>query len=165
MTSIVTTVRILAERSLGESCGQQCVDWAIGMLATVESDDYVARLSSMQQPYNHFQIADLRDRAIDELGLLIGDISTNLTNYAAEILHAAILGKMPLLDALGAVKELCVANDYQSDLYDFYLLYFAKVDLQVDDYQYYWPDANRDSIDSIAQDQIQDFLTAMKSAE
>ena len=134
------------------------------MLATEESVDYVGRLSSMQQPYNHFQIADLRDRAIDELGLLIGDISTNLTNYAAEILHAAILGKMPLLDALGAVKELCVANDYQSDLYDFYLLYFAKVDLQVDDYQYYWPDANRDSIDRIAQEQIQDFLTAMKSA-
>ncbi len=160
----VSTTRILAERSLAETCGQQCVDWAIGMLITGFDSDYLRRLASMTPPFNHFQIAELRDHALEENGLSITDVATNLSNFSAEILANALQDTSKTLDALKTVKDLCVANDFQTDLYEFYQLYFAAIDLQEQAYQYYWPDATRDTIDAVLNQQIEKFLDVRRNA-
>ena len=50
--------RFLAEKSLQVTCGQQCVDWAIGMLATRENRHFLLRLAGMLPPFNHFELAE-----------------------------------------------------------------------------------------------------------
>ena len=88
--------------------------------------------------HNHFEIAQLRDGALVELNVPETTPPFVVRRYAAELLKAALASDSELMKALAVVKELCVANGYQRDLYDFYLLYFAYEDLQCSEMQWYW---------------------------
>jgi hypothetical protein len=154
----VTTKQVLAEKALNETCGNQCVEWAIGMLESGHDANYLLRLAGMLPPYNHFEIADLRDRALNELGA--HDISTfdAVTAYAVELLDSALRGDVDILHALARVNDLCIANDYQHNIMEFYLLYFAHSDLQLSDVQWYWDGADAENILSIIRDRATAFV-------
>jgi hypothetical protein len=154
----VTTVQLLADKALQGTAGHQCVDWAIGMLERGYEGNYLLRLAGMLPPYNHFEISDLRDRALNEL--CIDDVNKDLAlqNYATEVLTDAIRGRRSMISAIEIVKELCIANDYQRELMDFYLLYFAYTDLQESDVQWYWPDATRQNINEVVRERAVAFV-------
>lgn len=156
----VTTSQILAERALEESCGQQCVDWAVGLLEEGHVEDFVLRLAGMLPPYNHFEIRDLTDKALDELK--VDDLPTDdaVTKYAAELFQSALAGRANLIDSLATVKQLCIANGYQQNIMDFYLLFFAYADLQSYDTQWYWPGADRENVQSIVRERAIAFVEA-----
>ena len=67
------------------------------------------------------------------------------------------------MDALAIVQDLCIANDYQSDIHDFYLLYFAHCDLQETGIQYYWPDATRKNIVAIIRERADAFVRSERN--
>lgn len=142
----VTTARILADKVLQKTCGQECVDWAIGMLEAGRDGECLSRLWGMVPPFNHFEIAALRDRALVEVG--VADVAPAITfsRYATEVLQSGLTGETPLTTALATVKDLCIANDYQCGLFDFYLLFFAYDDLLDSEFTYHWPGATRENI-------------------
>lgn len=115
-------------------------------------------LPECYRPHNHFEIAGMRDRALHELQLPDLSPSDAVRQYAVELLESALNGGSELLDALTIIKDLCIANDYQSDIQDFYLLYFAYCDLQETDNQYYWPDATRENIVMIIHERADAFV-------
>ena len=119
---------------------------------------YVARLAGMLPPFNHFEIADLRDRALAELGIVNISQDEAVHNYAVELLSAALDGDMDLIEAVAVIAQLCIGNDYQRDLYDFYLLNNAHEDLKHDDVQWYWADATRQNIVSIIEERAKAFV-------
>ena len=65
---------------------------------------------------------------------------------------------------LTIIKDLCIARDYQRDIYDFYLLYFAYTDLQESEVQWYWEGATRENIASIVRDRAEVFLQSTGNA-
>jgi hypothetical protein len=154
----VTTTRIVAEKSLQATCGQQCVDWAIFMIEQGCDNQYVLRLASMLPPHNHFEIADLTDRALNDLGIAPVSPSDASIAYAVELFRCALDGEVDMLTALTEVKELCIANDYLRDLMDFYLLYFAHSDLQDNDVQWYWDGATKQNVLSIVRERATVFI-------
>jgi hypothetical protein len=48
---------------------------------------------------------------------------------------------------------------------DFYLLYFAKDDLLIDEVQWYWEGANRENIDKIIRDKFRQWLNEFDQKE
>jgi hypothetical protein len=124
---------------------------------------YLAILAGMSPPFNHFEIADIRDHSLRELGLSDFDGSAAIITYVAEQLRLLLNGA-DLVSKLDVIKDICIARDYQKDLYDFYLLYFAYTDLQESDLQWYWEGANRENIVSIVHERAEAFLHAIDNA-
>jgi len=156
----VITARILADKVLMKSCGQECVDWAIGMLEKGCDGEQLAMLAGMVPPFSNFEVAARRDRVLEEQGIREPAPSEVINGYAAERLADLLAGKERPEETLAVVKDLCVAHDYSRELHDFYLLYFALVDLMIYHDQHYWPDATEDNIQSIVRESAQKFLRA-----
>jgi hypothetical protein len=159
---MVSTAQILAERALQVSCGRQCVEWAIGLLESGHEGIPICRLSAHLPPHNHFELASLRDLILCELGLIETSIEDSITMYAAELLEAADNGQSDVDTAIAEVKDLCIANDYQSNIYDFYALYFARADLREQNFQYYYPDADRSNIDEVTRKRVREFVAEQR---
>jgi hypothetical protein len=155
---MVSTAQILAGRSLQQTCDQRCVDWAIALLESGHDSITICRLASMRPPHNHFELASLRDKVLDELGFNSIALDDAITMYAIELISDALVGRSGLDAVLEELKDMCIANDYQSNIHDFYLLYFARLDLREQDYQYYWPDADRSNIDTSTLDRMRIFV-------
>ena len=160
----ITTARILADKALQQTCGQECVDWAISMLEQGRDGHYLTMLAGTSPPFNHFEVADYRDRSLRELGITDISDSAAVTTYAAEHLRLALAGEADLISTLNVIKDLCIARDYQSDIYDFYTLYFAYTDLQESDFQWYWQGATRENIVSIIRNRAEAFLQSTGNA-
>ena len=155
----ITTAQILAEKALNKLCGQTCVDWAITMLEEGRDGHYLTRLAGMLPPYNHFEVADLRDRTLREQRIPDLDDTAAVRTFAAEALRLALAGDVALISAVEAVKDLYIAQDYLKELYDFYLLYWASSDLRDSEVQWYWPGATRQNIESIIRQRTVKFVS------
>lgn len=160
----ITTARILADKALRQTCGQECVDWAISMLEQGRDGHYLRMLAGTSPPFNHFEVADYRDRSLRELGITDISDSAAITTYAAERLRLALAGEVDLASTLRTIKDLYVGADYLRDIYDFYLLYFAYTDLQESEFQWYWPDATRENITSIIHGRAEAFFQSTGNA-
>jgi hypothetical protein len=120
-------------------------------------------LAGMTPPFNHFEMADLRDRALRELGLTSISRSQGLRIYAAEIAQDAVSGRAELLSTLHELSRLCIDEEYAPELQDFYLLYFAWDDLLTSHEQWYWPGATLDNIAGIAQETLLRFIAEARA--
>ena len=156
---MVTTAQILADKALQAECGEQCVDWAIDLLARGHEELPVCRLAAKLRPHNHFELASLRDQILRILGL--GDLSADecLVIYARELLLAALNGDRLMRDALATIKDLYNANDCQTELQDFYLLCWAWDDLDTEHHTWHWPSADRKNIERITRDVALKFVS------
>jgi hypothetical protein len=158
VTTLVSINRILAEKALQKTCGQQCVDWALGMLESGHDGSYLQRLAAMSPPHNHFEIAALRDRALEEQGIAAVTHRDALTLYARELLRNALADRETIENAVAEVACLCWTNDYIKELFDFYLLHFAYEDLRDEEIQWYWDGATRANVQSLMRERAERFV-------
>lgn len=154
----ITTARILANKALDVPCGQDCVDWAVGMLVSGYDGPSLTMLAGMLPPHNHFEVADLRDRALGEVGAPDLREDEAVLVYTAETLRLMLRDEAGVEETLRVLKDLCIARDHSKDLFDFYLLFFAYTDLQKSTVQWYWDGATRQTIDSIIRRRAVEFI-------
>jgi hypothetical protein len=152
-----STAEILARRALQKACGGECVDWAIAMLERGYDSRSLRILAGTDPPFNHFELAELRDKALDDIGAS-REPENALTTFAAEILRSGLAGERRLWEAVVHVKDLCIEADYARELYPFYLLAFAAEDLEHEPVQWYWEGADRSNIDRIIREQARIFV-------
>src|SRR5215475_1163705 len=107
MTSSISTARILADKVQQNTCGQQCVDWALGMLEAGHDGQYLQRLAAMSPPYNHFELAALRDHALAEQDIAEIQHDEAIVQYAKELLRNALAKGEGLANAVAEVARLC----------------------------------------------------------
>ena len=158
MTAEVTTRRILAEKALQETCGQQCVDWAIGLLERGSDSHYIFRLAGMVPPHNHFEIAELRDNVLSDLAIEDTSPEKSITAYTLEICRSVLNGEGDVVAALTEIAQLCISAEYQRNIMDFYLLYFAYTDLQSSDVQWYWDGLTTENALTIIRERMATFV-------
>ena len=159
----ITTARILSDRALREPCGQECVDWAANMLEQGRGGRYLQMLASLAAPLNSFEVADLRDKALEEQEAPPLEAKDAVLVYARERLSSALSGDEDFLDVLADLKDLCIADGYNRALYDFYKLFFAYSDLQSSTVQWYWPGATRENIEQIVRERATRFTESEES--
>ncbi len=161
----VSTARVLADRALGRTCGQACVDWATGMLARGYDGRRLAVLAGMSGPLNHFELADLRDAALAELGVPPAVREHGLQAYACELLRRVRDAAPGWEAALAELRRLCIDHGYCDDLYDFYLLDFAHTDLAQDGVQRYWDLADGEDLDEVIRRKAGAYIEAAAASE
>jgi hypothetical protein len=154
----VTTVEILARRALELTCGQECVDWAVGLLVEGQDSVHLRELAGALEPLYHFEVAALRDAALDELHIEPVSPADAVTMYARERLRAALAGNANLIDAIYFVSQLYIAHDDARALLDFYLLDNAYADLRFQGEQWYWNGADRSNILEIMRQRAEEFV-------
>jgi len=79
-----TTAHMLAERFQQTTCGRQCVDWAIGLLEQGRDGHCLTMLAGMTPSFHHFEVAQMRNRVLLELGTDATDGATACIEHAAE---------------------------------------------------------------------------------
>jgi len=146
---IPSTKEILAWRALNRSVDESWVDWAVSMLETGHDMLHLAILAGATEPFNQFEMIAIVDKTLAELGCDWSDRERVFRDYVADLLHRMLARQITSRDVLRGLMELCVDLGYPSDLYKFYLLYFAQDDLCMSEVQWYWPDATRENIEEI----------------
>ncbi|MBO9464947.1 hypothetical protein J7443_06890 [Tropicibacter sp. R15_0] len=147
------TSEIYARRFLNFGPDHAVIDWAENMTVSGFVSDSLFILLGEAAPFNKFEIDQLLDHIQKDLRLPL----VHTRNEALEIIATAhvqrfLQGKTTSADALFALSQLCIEEGYAEVIYDFYLLHFAAVDLEIADFQNYWPDAHKDNIEQIIRD-------------
>jgi hypothetical protein len=158
MKQIDSTAEIVALKALNRNVDEKWVDWAVDMLVAGFDTEHLVILAGESKPYNQFQLQNLTDKVFNEMHLDYSDKDKAIKNYACYLIDKVLNNDIEILKVLNILKDICIELDYEKYLFDFYLLYFTKVDLSYSENQYYWNGATRENIDSI----IIDYFTKWK---
>lgn len=149
MNLVKSTSEILAFKVLNRNVNNVWINWAIEMLIAGYNSESLLFLAGENENTNQFELQNLANKTLDELGLDFSDKDKVINDYVYYLIDEAILGKKSYLSVLRALKDLCVELGYISFLYDFYSLYYAQEDLKFYTHQWYWKNANRENINQI----------------
>lgn len=130
------------------------VQWALDMALAGADNLLIYELAGIGKPYNGSEIYPLVRHILQELGYEIPDEQETISLYIRDVIDHPELYIRILKD----LADRCVSLDYDTRLYNFYLLYHAKSDLEEVPIQWYWPGADRSDIDSIIHTAFQDWL-------
>ena len=152
MNIVKSTSEILAFKVLNRNVNNVWINWAVEMLMEGYSSENLLYLAGENEQTNQFELQKIADRTLKELELDYSDHDKVVENYICFLLDEAISERRNYKSVLKNLKDLCIELDYESSLYDFYSLYFAKEDLEYSTHQWYWENANRENIDQIIKD-------------
>lgn len=157
--SAPSTALILARRALQLTCGNECVRWAESLLETGGDSVHLRMLAGATERGNHFELAALRDRALEELGVPCVARDEAVRRLAAEWLQEAGSDVDRLWLAVQSVCELAISADHPSELEDFYLLAYAHADLRDWGEQHYWRGVTRvDELEAVMRSRVATFI-------
>ena len=129
MKVIKSTAEILVYKVLNRDIDNIWCDWAIDMLETGFDTEHLRILAGVNQPYNQFELQDLTTKVLNELQLAFSDKEQTIKNYACYLIDKFLLGDLTQITVLNILKDICIEMGHEKLLYDFYLLYFAQVNL------------------------------------
>lgn len=158
MQEVISTYRILMKKAFNEDIDESWVEWALEMMEAGYESDNLYILAGITKPYNQFELQELTNKVIADLNLDTNDKSLTIRNYVYYILTTTINKPNKYLFTLREVKDICIGLDMDSEYMDFYLLYFAKDDLNESENQWYWDGADRDNIDVIIKEKFQEYI-------
>ncbi len=144
------TSELYARRFLDFGPDKTLVSWAENMVLAGFISDGLFILLGEIEPFNKFEIDSLLDRIQRELHLpKIQSKVEAIEIVATAYIRRFISGNIDSASALFMLAQLCINEDYEDAIYDFYLLHYAAVDLEASDTQYYWPDAHSGNIERL----------------
>ncbi len=152
MGSVTDTVEILAYKALNRDIDNVFVAWAVEMLSAGYETENLVILAGESAPFNQFQMQALVDKVLLELHLDYTNTIQTIKNYACHLIDKSLNEEIRNFTVLKILKDICIELDYQKDLYNFYLLYFARSDLYYQESQWYWAGATRENIDQVITD-------------
>lgn len=158
MQEVISTYRILMKKTFNEDIDESWGEWALEMMEAGYDSDNLYILAGITKPYNQFELQELTDKVIADLNLEISDKSLTIRNYIYYILSTTINEPSKYLFTLREVKDICIGLDMEKEYMDFYLLYFAKDDLNDSENQWYWDGADRNNIDEIIKEKFKEYI-------
>ncbi len=158
MQKVISTYRVLMKKSFNEDIDESWVEWALEMMEAGCESDNLYILAGITKPYNQFELQDLTDKVLADLNLETSDKFLTIRNYVYYILSTTINEPSKYLETLKEIKDICIGLDMEKEYMDFYLLYFAKDDLNESENQWYWDGADRNNIDEIIKEKIQNYI-------
>lgn len=158
MKEVVSTYKVLMKKAFNEEIDEYWVEWALEMMEAGYESDNLYILAGISKPYNQFELQELTDQVIADLNLKTSDKSLTIINYVYHIFSTTINEPNKYLSTLREVKDICIELDMESEYIDFYLLYFAKYDLNESENQWYWDSADKNNIDEIIKRKFQEYI-------
>ncbi|BDD01391.1 hypothetical protein [Persicobacter psychrovividus] len=126
----------------------KAVDWAIDLIRQGKDTDNVLMLASFSEPIDRFEIRPYVTNVLNELGLEELDYKSAVIAETHYHLNA-ILNDREIRTNLQSLYQLCVDNDYESGLMNFYLIYHGWDELEEIGVNYYFEGADLDNIEEV----------------
>ncbi len=143
------TDKIVAFPEVPDFNTDDCIDWAIEMISLGYENPSVLILSALTRPTNYFETIEYLQAALKELKLTPKTGIDGIRSYGRYILKSIANG-INVKENLSSVYKYCQSKNYEKDIYDFYLLYWAWGDLDYRmTHQEYWPEADANNIENI----------------
>lgn len=155
---VLSTYKILKATAFNENIDESWVDWALEMMEAGYESDNLYMLAGMTKPFNQFELHELTRKVLEELGFSYANKDTVLKNYVYYLISNSIDHSETYYKTLRELKNICQDLDLDSAYMDFYLLYYAKDGLTVEEVQWYWDGANRQNIDQIIKDYFRKWM-------
>ena len=149
---------LLAKRALNERLGNEAAEWAVTQLELGFDGKYLRQLAGVLGDENPFELAELFDRCVRELGLRLTKTESIVLVYAQELCGAfaqGIIGRDYLVYRLYC---LCTAHSMRLELFPFYLLYFTLDDLKERGFSFYRREATPENFDRLLQEEIEKLM-------
>jgi len=152
---VLSTYKILKEKSFNSDIDESWVDWAIEMIEAGYEADSLYQLAGTLKPYNQFELQVLATQVLKDLQLDYSDKRKALKNYVYYLVTSNVDKPENYYKVLREFRDIYYELDMDSEYQDLALLYWAKDDLLYEDYQYYWDGANRENIDTIIKNKFE----------
>jgi hypothetical protein len=156
---VLSTYKILKAKAFNENIDETWIDWALEMMEAGYHSDNLYMLAGETKPFNQFELHELTRKVLEDLGFTYADKDAVLRNYTYYLITKSVDHPESYFNTLRELKNICPDLDMDAGYMDFYLLYYAKDDLTVDEVQWYWGGANRENIDEIIQRQFKTWIT------
>lgn len=156
---VLSTYKILKGKAFNENIDGTWVDWALEMMEAGFESDNLYILAGITKPFNQFELHELTRKVLEDLGFSYADKDAILKNYVYYLISSSVDHPETYYKTLLELKNLCQDLGLDSAYMDFYLLYYVKDDLRVDEVQWYWNGANRQNIDQIIKDYFRKWMT------
>lgn len=124
------------------------VDWAIDLIQEGKETDNILMLASFSEPIEKWEISPYVTAVLDELGLNeleCDDAIIAQTNF----LLLKILKDIDIRKSLRQLSQVCINNDFDNRVMNFYLLYHAWDELEEIGVNYYFEGADLDNIEEV----------------
>jgi hypothetical protein len=125
------------------------VAWAIDAIISGSDSESLRILAGLEQPFDQEEVKRLHRKSLRELGIIERPPESHVLFYIHSILQKMLAEKLTRKAALKSLADLCTNRNYDPKLWDFYLLYNAKWDLELQAVQWYWKNADRSNIDIV----------------
>lgn len=135
-----------------------CVDWAINAMCCGEDSPSLRILAGLTPPLSSFEVREYASKALRELEIEIPQGAEAISAYARDLVEEIVNSPETMQRNLRILCDMCIAEDYQEDIYDFYMLRWAFVDLQQEEVQWYWDGADRSNIQELVLNRCRDWL-------
>ena len=155
---VISTYKVLMKKAFNEDIDESWVEWALEMMEAGYESANLYILAGLSKPYNQFELQELTDKVLADLNLETSDKLLTIRNYVYYILSTTLNEPSKYLATLKEVKDICIGLDMEKEYMDFYLLYFAKDDLNESENQWYWDGADRNNIDKIIKEKFKKYI-------
>ena len=126
----------------------KAVDWAIDLIRQGKETDNILMLASFSEPIDRFEIRPYVTNVLNDLGLEELDYKSAVIAETHYHLNE-ILNDREIRKNLRSLYQLCVDNDYESGLINFYLIYHGWDELEEIGVNYYFEGADLDNIEEV----------------
>jgi hypothetical protein len=165
MHTVKSTYKVLINRVYPYESVDVWKDWALEMMEAGFETEHLILLAGLSADVNRFQLEEIIKHTLKELTLDAMPEEEIVYGYVYYLIDQALSLKMSTKVVLGTLRELCRDRDYDKKLFDFYLLSFARQDLEEAGEQFYWEGANNDNIDTIINAQFLEWKVKYESSQ
>lgn len=155
---VLSTYKILKAKAFNKNIDESWIDWAIEMIEAGYESEHLYMLAGETKPYNQFELQELTKRVLQDLKLDYSDKDDVIRNYVYYLVSSSIDRPETYYKTLRELRDICIELDLDSEYMEFYLLYYAKDDLTVEEVQWYWEGATRENIDQIIEEKFERWL-------
>ena len=158
------TYKVVAYGHVDRLNSDEVIDWALDMLDLnfVAPSLYV--LASIEKGSAFYEVQPYLEEAISELGLQRKTDDDALVSYS--MFHVNEIANQKNVRAnIKILCDICIAEDYANEIYDFYSLNFAWMDYDHDPnypFNHYWEGATAKNIERICIEQSELWLEQYK---
>ncbi|XLS27660.1 hypothetical protein ACJD0Z_10675 [Flavobacteriaceae bacterium M23B6Z8] len=124
------------------------VDWAIELIREGKETDNVLMLASFSEPIERHEISPYISAVLNDFGLEELEFDDALIAQT-HFLLTKILRNEAIRENLQSLSQVCINNDYDKRIMDFYLLYHGWWELEDIGANYYYDGADLNNIESI----------------
>jgi Glu-tRNA(Gln) amidotransferase subunit E-like FAD-binding protein len=155
MHKVKSTYKVLAYKLLEIGSTEEWIDWALEMMEAGFETEHLVILAGLSPHLNRFEFDDIVNKTLKELSLETVTIDEATYGYVYYLIDEALNSNITTKAVLDILREICRERDYDSNLFNFYLLAFAQEELKNLNVQFYWEGADHNNIDSITNNEFQ----------